>query len=56
MISNRAMVYALNSTANRRITAVAPPGSLLKRSHPCQPRDSVRAAAGRVFLYPERGM
>lgn len=43
MISHRFMVDALNSTASRRITAVAAPGSLLKR--PVQPR-GVREAAG----------
>lgn len=47
MISDRWMAHALNSTANRRITAVASPGSLLKRAHPIQPRESVREAAGR---------
>jgi hypothetical protein len=48
MISDRWMAHALNnSTANRRITAVVPPGSLLKRQHPCQPRDGAQEAAGR---------
>ncbi len=51
MISDRWMAHALNNpTANRRITAVVPPGSLLKR----QPRDGVREAAGRDLPEPER--
>lgn len=45
------MTSALRTTANRRVTAVARPGSLLKRSIPSQPRDSVRAAAGRDVSY-----
>lgn len=46
------MNTALRTTANpRRITAVARPGSLLKRSIPSQPRDGVRAAAGRDGSY-----
>lgn len=40
-----------NPTAGRRITAVARPGSLLKRQHPCQPRDGAREAAGRDLDY-----
>lgn len=51
MISDRWMAHALNSTAHRRIAAVAPPGSLLKRSHPIQPRESVREAARRDDSY-----
>jgi hypothetical protein len=47
MISDRWMAHALNSTAHRRITAVAAPGSPLKRSLSPPPRDSgVTAAAG----------
>lgn len=52
MISDRWMAHAINNpTANRRITAVVPPGSLLKRSHPIQPRSGVKAAAGRDVSY-----
>jgi hypothetical protein len=52
MISDRWMAHAINNpTAGRRITAVARPGSLLKRQHPCQPRDGVREAAGRDVSY-----
>lgn len=54
MISDRWMAHALNSAAaNRRITAVAAPGSLLKRSLPIQPRKDVKAAAGRDLPYLE---
>jgi hypothetical protein len=48
MISDRAMVHALNSTAGRRIAAVAAPGSLLKR--PAQPRGAQEAAGRDVDL------
>lgn len=48
MISDRAMAHALNSTVGRRIAAVVPPGSLLKR--PVQPR-GVQEAAGRDVDY-----
>lgn len=41
----------LRATANRRITAVAAPGSLLKRPHPIQPRKDVKATAGRDLPY-----
>lgn len=52
MISDRWMAHAINnSTANRRITAVVPPGSLLKRSHPIQPRSGVKEVAGRDLDY-----
>lgn len=50
MISDRWMAHALNSTANRRITAVAPPGSLLKRSQP-QPLARRKEATGRDVSY-----
>jgi hypothetical protein len=50
MISDRTMVRALNSTTTRRVAAVAPPGSLLKR-HPVQPRGSVKKVAGRDAAY-----
>lgn len=47
MISDRARVHRLNSTA-RRISATAPPGSLLKRHHARQPRQMrATAATGR---------
>lgn len=44
MISDRWMAHAINSTAGRRITAVVPPGSLLKRNAPVQPRGASDAA------------
>lgn len=51
MISDRAMVRALNSiTTARRCGAVAPPGSLLKR-HSIQPRKDVRETTGRDAAY-----
>lgn len=52
MISDRTMAHALNSTIEpaRRVPAVAPPGSLLKRFS-TQPRRDVRKAAGRDAPY-----
>lgn len=50
MISDPAMVRAINSTTARRCGAVAPPGSLLKRHSP-QPRKDVKEAAGRDAAY-----
>lgn len=49
MISDRAMVRALNSRP-QRLAAAHPPGSLLKRSSD-QPRRSVNEAAGRDAAY-----
>lgn len=50
MISDRAMQRALSQNPARRVTAVSPPGSLLKR-HPVQPRGGVKEAAGRDLSY-----
>lgn len=44
------MIHPFHSTACRRIAAVAPPGSLLKRQYPVQPRGA-REAAGRDADY-----
>lgn len=53
MISDRAMVRTiLSSTTSRRVAAVAPPGSLLKRPS-VQPRNGVKEAAGRDLSYLE---
>ena len=49
MISDPAMVRALNSTPHR-VAAPAPPGSLLKR-HSIQPRKDVRETTGRDAAY-----
>lgn len=51
MISHRFMVDALNnSTAQRRISAVVPPGTLLKRQPPVEDRRA-REATGRDISY-----
>lgn len=50
MISHRFMVDALNTATTRRISAVAPPGSLLKRAH-VQPRVTRQEDTGRDASY-----
>lgn len=51
MIYDPAMVRALNSSRSRRVAAPAPPGSLLKRTLPRQPRERATEATGRDAAY-----
>ena len=51
MISDPAMVRALNSHP-QRLAAAHPPGSLLKRELPRQPRERANEAAGHAGIRP----